>query len=100
MYTPSHKQKGCLIKIDIQKAYDTICWKFLEAMMETLLFPTKIIKLIMMCVTSPTFTLMLNGMHIGLFSSNRSLRHGDLMSPLLFVLCMEYFIRIMRYVGK
>ena len=100
LYKPSQKQKGCLMKIDIHKAYDTVCWEFLDEMMKALHFPTSIIKLIMLCVTSPSFTLMLNGVPTGFFTSNRGLRQGDPMSPLLFVLCMEYFTRIMKFVGR
>lgn len=88
------------MKIDIHKAYGTICWEFSEEMVKALLFPSKIIKLIMMCVTSPRFTLMLNGVPNGFFNPKRDLRQGDLMSPLLFVLCIEYFTRVTKYVGK
>ena len=100
MYKPNQKQKGCLMKIDIHKAYDTMSWEFLEEMMKALLFPGKMIQLIMRCVTTPTFTLMLNGVPTGFYKSQRGLWQGDPMSPLLFVLCMEYFARVMRYVGK
>lgn len=41
------------MKIDIQKAYNTISWEFLEEMTKALLFPSKIIKLIMISVTTP-----------------------------------------------
>lgn len=34
----SQKQNCCLLKIDLQKAYDTVSWKFLEDMMIALQF--------------------------------------------------------------
>lgn len=100
IYKGSQKQKCCMMKIDLQKAYITVCWEFLEDMMKGLHFPDKFIHLVMTCVSSPTFTLMLNGFPTGFFNSKRGLRQGDPMSPLLFVLCMEYFTRIMAYIGK
>ncbi|XP_048497996.1 uncharacterized protein LOC125496545 [Beta vulgaris subsp. vulgaris] len=36
MYRKSQKQKCCLLKIDLQKAYDTVSWEFLEEMLEAL----------------------------------------------------------------
>lgn len=65
------------MKIDIQKAFDTVTWEFLEEMMKALLFPNKLIQLIMRCVTTPTFTLMLNGVPTWFFKSQRRLRQGD-----------------------
>lgn len=88
------------MKIDIQKAYDTVCWELLEDMMVQLGFPRKFVELIMVCVRSPAFSLMLNGCPTDFFTSKRGLRQGDPMSPLLFVVCMEYFSRTMLYVGK
>lgn len=43
---------------------------------------------------------MLNGVPTGFSKSQRGLRQGDPMSPLLFILCMEYFTRVIKYVGK
>ncbi|XP_056692042.1 uncharacterized protein [Spinacia oleracea] len=87
---------SCLMKIDLQKAYDTVDWQFLKEMKEYLEFPTQFVDIVMECVTTPKFSVTINGSMHGLFKSHRGLRQGDLLSPLPFVICMEYFSRILH----
>lgn len=99
-YERKTAKPNCLLKIDIdQKAYDTVNWEFLKEMM-LLEFPGTFIELIQECVTTPTFSLMLNGNMTCFFKSLRGLRQCDPILDLLFVLCMEYLSRILTNMGE
>nr|XP_016488833.1 PREDICTED: uncharacterized protein LOC107808781 [Nicotiana tabacum] len=47
----------------------------------------------MRCVTTPSYTIKVNGKGYGYFQGERGLRQGDPMSLLLFVLVMDYLTR-------
>lgn len=99
-YTPSQKSPSCLLKLDVRKAYDTVEWEFLEEMLQQMRFPPQFIHLIMVCVTSPRYALIIYGTPTKLICLKRGLRQGDLLSLLLFTLCIEFYTRILSYVGK
>ncbi|CAH9115366.1 unnamed protein product [Cuscuta europaea] len=86
----------CMIKVDLRKAYDTISWDFLQNALQGLGFPEKFIAWIMECVTTASFSVSLNGLLYGHFKGKRGIRQGDPMSPLLFVMCLEYFSRMLN----
>ncbi|KAG5564631.1 hypothetical protein RHGRI_000728 [Rhododendron griersonianum] len=95
-----HKDGGkprCAIKMDLMKAYDSVHWDFVLDMMRVLDFPAQFISWVQVCITSPMFSVVINGELKGFFPGQRGLRQGDPLSPYLFLLVMEGFTALLQY---
>ncbi|WMV18664.1 hypothetical protein MTR67_012049 [Solanum verrucosum] len=99
-YNRKNASPRCLMKINLRKAYDMVSWEFLEEMLIGFGFPRELVKWIMLCVTTPKFSVKVNGGNHGFFAGKSGFRQGDPMSPLLFVLVMEYLSRILNSMGN
>ena len=77
------------LKLDMSKAYDRIEWRFLEQMLITLGFPINWARLVMRCVTSVLYSIIVNGQPTSSFTPSRGLQQGDPLSSYLLLICTE-----------
>ncbi|KAL0292598.1 UNVERIFIED_CONTAM: hypothetical protein Sradi_6983200 [Sesamum radiatum] len=89
-YNQSKLPPRCTIKIDIQKAYDSVEWDFLLEGLRVFNFPPQFIVWINQCVSTATFSVALNGAVYGFFPGARGLRQGDPISPIVGVAGQSY----------
>lgn len=88
------------IKLDMSKVYDRVKRKFLTTVMKKLGFHNRWIDLIMHCITTISYFVLLNDKSQISFKSTRGIRQGDALSPYLFIICDETLSHLLSKLNR
>ena len=104
MHYLEHKKEGkdgfATIKLDMSKAYDRLEWGFIKLVMIKMGFHEKWVELIMHCITSVTYSILVNGAAYSNITPMRGLQQGDPISPYIFLLCVDDFSSLIHDVAR
>jgi hypothetical protein len=90
------KEGYMALKLDMSKTYDRMKWTFLEEMMRKMGFAPRWIGIIMICVKTVSYSILINGKPYGHIKPTRGLHQADPLSPYLFIICAEGLSNLLR----
>lgn len=82
--------------MDLAKAYDRVEWDLLFKIMGAFGFDDKVTKIIRELITTPMFSILINGSPTNFFKNSRGLRQGDPISRILFTILAESMSRLIH----
>ena len=94
----SKAEKWCpmAVKTDMSKAYDRIEWEFIAKVLKRMGFHDTWIQWIMQCITTVSYSYLINDAVYGSVKPHRGIRQGDPLSPYIFILCGEVLSGLCR----
>jgi hypothetical protein len=96
IHSVSHgKQKGSILKLDYEKAFDKVNLDFLYELLVRRKFSPAFCSLIKQITREGSVAVKVNGVEGNSFTTGKGLRQGDPLSPLLFNLVVDVFTRML-----
>jgi len=94
------KCSGVLLKLDFEKAYDSIDWGSIDIVLKEMGFGVRWRQWINACITTPCISILFNGKPCRPLKMSRGLRQGGPLSPFLFVLMAEVLNKVLTKVSN
>lgn len=83
------KGKAFILKVDFEKAFDSISWDFILRTMGQMGFGSKWCKWIHSCLSTTAVSILVNGSPTSEFRTEKGVRQGDPLSLFLFLIAAE-----------
>lgn len=82
----------------MKKAYDKVDWRIRSRILQLHGVATTFSDLVYECISSATYSILLNGSPVGKFAATRGIRQDDSLSPVLFTIVFDILSRILTKV--
>ncbi|XP_019252836.1 PREDICTED: uncharacterized protein LOC109231644 [Nicotiana attenuata] len=86
----------CMLKIDMQKAYDSIERVYIEQVMKLLGFPKLFAEWIIARICTVSYSVVINGKPVVPFEEKKRAEAGLSLYPFWFVMAMEYLRKLLK----
>jgi hypothetical protein len=94
------KMPAVVMKLARAKAYNKVNWLHLRLLLVQLGMRQQFVDWIMGCLSSASFSMLINGSPLGFFNASQSLRKGCPLSPFLFLLVAEGLSMLIKNVMR
>ena len=91
-YANNNKRRGIMMAIDFRKAFDSIAFSFIKAVLKFFKFSNSLIDWIMILLEDFTVEVLQAGNISKIIYIERGCRQGDPIASLLFILCIEILL--------
>lgn len=100
VYMNNKKGRKChmVVRIDMAKAYDKVDWSTLLGILNCHGFGKNFCNMIQECISTISYSILINGSPCGFFKSTRGIRQGDHLSPALFTILSDILSRLLARV--